>query len=71
MDWRGVIFDDTLATVWSPPNHCYRSGNLASILEFDENLTRNVRVFEAVAESERLSQGEQCLAKVVSARNTQ
>jgi serine/threonine-protein phosphatase 4 catalytic subunit len=48
MDGYGVIFDETLATVWSAPNYCYRSGNLASILEFDENLTRSFRVYEAV-----------------------
>lgn len=40
-------FDNQLATVWSAPNYCYRCGNVASILELDEQLTRNFKIFEA------------------------
>jgi serine/threonine-protein phosphatase 4 catalytic subunit len=58
MNGYEVLFDETLATVWSAPNYCYRSGNLASILEFDENLTRSFRVFEAVSNSDGQSMGE-------------
>ena len=36
-----------LVTVWSAPNYCYRCGSVAAILELDENLQKNFKVFEA------------------------
>jgi len=35
-----------LVTVWSAPNYCYRCGNLASILAFDEKLERKFLTFK-------------------------
>lgn len=40
-------FNESVLTVWSAPNYCYRCGNVAAILELDENLGRGFTIFEA------------------------
>lgn len=40
-----------LVTVWSAPNYCYRCGNVASILDIDENGNREFRKFHEVPAS--------------------
>jgi serine/threonine-protein phosphatase 4 catalytic subunit len=49
------MYNDALVTVWSAPNYCYRCGNVASILELDENLCKSFKIFEAAPSNE--SQG--------------
>ncbi|ELR25535.1 Serine/threonine protein phosphatase, putative [Acanthamoeba castellanii str. Neff] len=47
------MFNETLVTVWSAPNYCYRCGNVAAILELDEHLNRNFKIFEAAPQEVR------------------
>jgi len=47
------MFNETLVTVWSAPNYCYRCGNVAAILELDEHLNRNFKIFEAAPQDGR------------------
>ena len=52
------MFHDQLVTVWSAPNYCYRCGNIAAILELDEHLTKNFKVFEAAPQEARGAQSK-------------
>ncbi|CAD6586382.1 MAG: Protein with carboxyl methyl esterase activity [Tremellales sp. Tagirdzhanova-0007] len=45
------MFNDTLVTVWSAPNYCYRCGNSASIMQVDENGKAQFKVYEAAIEN--------------------
>mgnify|MGYP006414695293 FL=1 len=53
MEGYKYMFSETLVTVWSAPNYCYRCGNVAAILEVDENLNRNFTIFESAPQETR------------------
>lgn len=48
------MFNQKLVTVWSAPNYCYRCGNVASILGFNSSKERDVRIFNAVPDADRV-----------------
>eukprot|EP00939_MAST-03C_sp_MAST-3C-sp1_P005085 g5085.t1 len=54
--FKYMFHEKNLVTVWSAPNYCYRCGNIASILKFDDNLEREFRIFQEVPESELTSE---------------
>jgi len=51
------MFNEKLTTVWSAPNYCYRCGNVASILEIDENLNKTFKIFEEAPQDFRNNPG--------------
>jgi len=53
MEGFKLMFDEMLVTVWSAPNYCYRSGNVASILEVDDAMGKSYKIFEAAPQSDR------------------
>lgn len=37
--------EQSVVTIFSAPNYCYRCGNQAAIMELDENMNRKLYVF--------------------------
>jgi len=52
MEGYKVTFNETLVTVWSAPNYCYRCGNIAAILELNEQLGKTYKTFEAAPQQD-------------------
>ena len=53
MEGYKLMFDGKLVTIWSAPNYCYRCGNQASIVKFDENLKKEAIFFSAASVEDR------------------
>jgi serine/threonine-protein phosphatase 4 catalytic subunit len=53
MEGYKMMFDGKLVTIWSAPNYCYRCGNVASIMEVDEDLEKDFKIFEATTNEEK------------------
>lgn len=53
MDGFQILFENSLSTVWSAPNYCYRCGNVAAIMEVSENHQRVYNTFLASPESSK------------------
>jgi len=49
--YKYMFAEESVVIVWSAPNYCYRCGNVASVLSFDENLDREFKLFKEVPES--------------------
>ena len=50
--WKYHFKNQNLVTVWSAPNYCYRCGNAASVLAFDDHLARDHKLFNCVDEAD-------------------
>lgn len=45
------VQENSLVTVWSAPNYCYRCGNVASVLCFNDALQKEVKYFTETQEN--------------------
>lgn len=46
-----LLQENSLVTVWSAPNYCYRCGNVASVLCFNDTLQKEVKYFTETTEN--------------------
>jgi serine/threonine-protein phosphatase 4 catalytic subunit len=43
----------TVVTVWSAPNYCYRCGNVAAFMDVDEKMVKSYHIFNAAPDEKR------------------
>ncbi|KNC66187.1 hypothetical protein SARC_18257, partial [Sphaeroforma arctica JP610] len=51
--YKYMFEKESLVTVWSAPNYCYRCGNVASILKYGSDGSREYKLFNAVPDDQR------------------
>jgi len=49
--YKYMFPEQSVVTVWSAPNYCYRCGNVASILEFDAEMKRRFKTFDSAPDA--------------------
>jgi len=62
MEGYKPMFNQALVTVWSAPNYCYRCGNVAAIMEVDEDLGQSFKIFDAAPAEARGAPSKQAPA---------
>ena len=68
MEGYQLLFKERFMTVWSAPNYLYRFGNMASILEIDENKKFFFNLFADAPESKKIKNEKQ-QASLVNDKN--
>jgi len=53
-DGYKFMFDDKLVTIWSAPNYCYRCGNIAAVITFNDSNNYEPKLFDAVPDEKRV-----------------
>lgn len=51
--YKNAFAEKNVVTVWSAPNYCYRCGNVAAVLQLNENMSEHYILFSEVPDSQR------------------